>query len=233
MVMDAAPIRAVVFDAVGTLIHADPAVAEVYHLIGWEHGSQLSLDVIGKRIRAAFSASESGEGWIRPPTSEPQERVRWQQIVAAVLQDVSDQNKLFRALWDHFAQPQSWRLFDDAAPVLNELSSRGYRLAIASNFDRRLHAIRQAHQVLRRCERCFVSSDLGFVKPDSRFFSAIESQFDFRPERLLMVGDDWTNDTLGARAAGWQAVQLSRRANGYEPEEIATLTSLLDMLPGF
>ena len=229
--IDAEPLRAIIFDAVGTLIYADPSVAEVYHLIGWEHGSRLSLDDIARRIRAAFTASESGEGLSRQPTSEPHERVRWQQIVAAVLEDVADQKKVFPALWDHFAQPQSWRLFDDAEAVLAELSNRGYRLAIASNFDKRLYAIRQAHVPLARCERCFVSSEIHFPKPDPRFFSAVEVQLDLRPQRLLMVGDDWTNDTLGARAAGWQALQLSRRHARQEQKEITTLTALLDMLP--
>jgi putative hydrolase of the HAD superfamily len=225
-----AGVKAVVFDAVGTLLHADPPVADVYHLAGWQHGSQLTRDEVGRRMRAAFAASETGEGLIRQATSEPLEHERWRRIVTTVFEDVPDAGEsLFRMLWRHFAQPEHWRLFDDAAAVLDELATRGLRLAIASNFDRRLHAICRAWPPLRRCERCFVSSEVGFPKPDRRLFTAIERELGLPPEELLLVGDDWTNDIEGARAAGWRAVWLQRKT-GPRQEGIQSLTQLLAIL---
>jgi len=220
--------RAIVFDAVGTLLFADPPVADVYHLAGWQHGSQLDRDEVGRRMRAAFTASEAGEGLLREPTSETKERERWRRIVTSVFDDVTDISPLFRTLWQHFAEPSHWRLYDDAAFTLTELAERGYRLAIASNFDRRLRAAVQADPILRRCERCFISSEIGFPKPDHRFFAAAAAQLDLPPDEILLVGDDWTNDILGARAAGWQAIWLDRKA-GPGPE--AGLRSLTELLP--
>jgi putative hydrolase of the HAD superfamily len=223
-------VKAIVFDAVGTLIYADPPVAEVYHLAGWQHGSELSRDEVARRFRAAFTQSEAGEDLTRPATSESHERQRWQQIVATVFDDVPDPGgPLFRQLLQHFAQPEHWRMFDDAAAVLDELAGRGIRLAIASNFDRRLHSICHGHAPLRRCERCFISSEVGHPKPDRRFFAAIESQLGLSPAELLLVGDDWTNDILGARAAGWQTVWLSRKAS--PPAAEPQVRNLLDLLP--
>lgn len=223
-------LQAVVFDAVGTLVHADPPVAEVYHLAGWQHGSQLSYDEVARRMRAAFAASEAGEGLDRNATSEPLERERWRRIVASVFDDVTDAGEaLFRSLWQHFAQPEHWRMYDDVAIVLHELAHRGMRLAIASNFDRRLHAIVQADPALRRCERCFVSSEVGHPKPDRRFFTAIERELGLLPEELLLVGDDWINDILGAQAAGWRTVWLQRQ-RAASSQALHTLTELLVML---
>ncbi|MDX1946350.1 MAG: HAD-IA family hydrolase [Pirellulaceae bacterium] len=223
---------AVVFDAVGTLLFADPPVTDVYHLAGWQFGSRLERDEIGRRLRAAFAACEAGEGLNRPATSEPAERERWQRIVATVFDDVAApaQSRLFRELWNHFAQPENWRLFDDVPLTLAELARRGYRLAIASNFDRRLHAIRAAHAPLAPCERCFVSSELGFSKPDSRFFSAIEQQLGLASNELLLVGDDETNDVRGARAAGWRMLHLRRKGELSSKREIASLAELLRLL---
>jgi putative hydrolase of the HAD superfamily len=166
---------------------------------------------------------------VRKATSEAQERERWRRIVAAVFDDVPDASEvLFDSLWRHFAQPEHWRLYDDAPAVLEELAARGMRLAIASNFDRRLLAICQGHAPLRRCERCFISSEVGYPKPDRRFFTAIESQLGLEPEELLLVGDDWTSDILGARAAGWQALWLQRKAIATTEPHIR---NLLDLLP--
>jgi putative hydrolase of the HAD superfamily len=224
-------VKAIVFDAVGTLIHADPPVAEVYHLAGWQHGSQLGRDEITQRFRAAFTASEAGTGLVRPATSESLERERWRKIVASVFDDVPDPGGvLFDSLWRHFAQAEHWRLFDDAAAVLDELAGNGLRLAIASNFDRRLHAICHGHAALGLPERCFISSEVGYPKPDTRFFAAIESQLGLQPSDLLLVGDDWTNDILGARAAGWQTMWLQRKATPSAEPHIRNLLALLPLV---
>lgn len=222
--------KAIVFDAVGTLLHADPPVADVYHLAGWQHGSLLDRDDVGRRMRAAFAASEAGDGLVREPTSETKERERWRRIVTSVFDDVPDVGPLFHTLWQHFSEPAHWRLHDDAAFTLSELAERGYRLAIASNFDRRLRAIVQADPILRRCERCFISSEVGFPKPDSRFYAAAAAQLDLPADEILLVGDDWTNDILGARAAGWQALWLDRKGISGPESGIRSLTELLPLV---
>ena len=219
--------QAVVFDAVGTLIHADPPAADVYHLVGWEHGSQLSRDEVARRLRAAFASSEGGAGLVREPTDEPRERHRWRTIVAAVIDDVPDGAAVFHSLWRHFAQPESWRLFDDVAHTLGELAQQGYRLAIASNFDRRLRGIVQANATLRRIERLFISAEIGYPKPDGRFFAEAQAQLGLPPQEILLVGDDWTNDILGARAAGWQTVWLSRKPTATAEPHVRSLAELL------
>jgi putative hydrolase of the HAD superfamily len=224
-------VRAVVFDAVGTLLYADPPVADVYHLAGWQHGSQLSRDEVASRLRAALAMSEAGKGLVREATSARQERTRWQQIVASVIDDVHDESgAMFDGLWRHFADAAHWRLFDDAAAAIDELAARGWRLAIASNFDRRLHAIAEQFPALARCQRRFISSEIGYPKPDRRFFAAIEAELDLPSQQLLLVGDDWTNDILGAQAAGWQTIWLHRRGTPATQPHIRSVLELLDLL---
>jgi putative hydrolase of the HAD superfamily len=223
-------IEAVVFDAVGTLLHADPPVTEVYHLAGWQHGSRYSLEAVGQRLRRAFAASEAGEGLVREATSEAHERMRWQAIVAAVFDDVPDAGgPLFDSLWNHFAAAEHWQLYPDAEAAIDELASRGLRLAMASNFDRRLHAIRQRMPALARLERCFISSEIGFPKPDRRFFQSIESELNLPAEKLLLVGDDWTNDILGARTAGWHTIWLARKPTTSSELHLRSLLELMEI----
>ncbi|MCU0877434.1 MAG: HAD-IA family hydrolase [Pirellulaceae bacterium] len=237
-------VRAVVFDAVGTLLFAQPRVADVYHLVGWQHGSLRSREEVRSRLYAAYAASEATSptespslpaSLVRNPTSEARERERWQQVVATVFDDIPEAVPIiFRDLWQHFAQAEHWRLAEGAAGVLDELSRRGYRLAIGSNFDRRLHAVVAGHPALRACERTFVSSEIGFPKPDERFFASAAALLGASPAEILMVGDDWTNDVLGARAAGWQALYLATEGGspGTGKPDLSGLVDLLVRLPG-
>jgi putative hydrolase of the HAD superfamily len=175
---------------------------------------------------AGNSSIDEATKLARPPTSEAHERQRWRLIVSQVFDDVPDTSPLFRTLWNHFAQPEHWQLFADVPLVLSTLSERGLVVGIASNFDRRLLKIRDGHTTLRQCKRCFVSSEIGFSKPDPRYFAAVEQQLGLPPEAILLVGDDWENDIVGARAAGWQAVHLRRQRSQIHQSGISSLLEL-------
>ena len=204
----------ILFDAVGTLIYADPPAADVYHAIGNTFGSKLSQDEIRRRFPRALATEHTD----RRPTSETHERERWRRIVACVIDDVPDgANNVFEQLWQHFAQPRHWRLFADVAPALDELRRRGFRLGIASNFDARLHNIVRGLPELVVCEVVFVSSEVGFTKPDPRFFAAVANQLRATPQQIALVGDDLVADIQGATAAGWQAILLDRDGASAQP----------------
>lgn len=199
-------IRAVLFDAVGTLIYPDPPVADVYQREARNLGSRYSVPEIAGRFRAAIARHHQGG-----VTSEKLERERWRRIVYDVIDDVDDsQERLLTALWQHFGSASSWRLFDDVAPAWHELACRGYLLGIASNFDSRLRTICRGHPPFDECRHIFVSSEVGFPKPEPRFYRGVEERLGLRPEQILIIGDDEAADVTGPIAAGWQAIWLRR-----------------------
>jgi putative hydrolase of the HAD superfamily len=203
--------RTILFDAVGTLIAPDPPVAEAYHAAGCRFGSSLTVDSIRLRFRSAFERQEAQDAAAaHQPTSEHRERQRWRAIVGEVFSDVEDPSHLFQVLWDHFAQPRHWRLYDDVAECWQALQRAGCRLGIASNFDGRLESVCQGHALLAGCRDRFISSQVGHKKPSPEFFRAIERSLGLPPQDFLLVGDDLENDCLAARRAGWQAVLVDR-----------------------
>jgi putative hydrolase of the HAD superfamily len=204
-------IRAVLFDAVGTLIAPYPSVAEAYHVAGQRFGSFLPAESIRWRFRDALKSQEILDAQQIPPhaTCEERELTRWRSIVTEVFDDISDSEPLFQSLWDHFAQPQHWRLYDDVAGCWARLTQAGLTVGIASNFDSRLDGIRAAYPLLASCP-CFVSSRIGHKKPSPAFFRAIEQSLALPPEQILLVGDDFDNDYLAAQAAGWHALLITR-----------------------
>lgn len=48
----------------------------------------------------------------------------------------------------------------------------------------------------------FLSEDIGFMKPDRRFFEAALSKMNVSPDQCLVIGDDYKVDIVGAMAVG-------------------------------
>ncbi|MCE9604244.1 MAG: HAD family hydrolase [Planctomycetia bacterium] len=228
------PDGVVLFDAVGTLLRPEPAVAEAYAAAGARYGSRLSRTDIDAAFRRVFTAEKAAD--LRDNegrTDEARERERWRAIVAGVFDDVPAERRdaLFEELWNHFAAPSSWRLFDDVRPMLKRLIAAGRSVAIASNFDRRLTPIVATLLPEIPLERVFVSSLVGYRKPATGFFRASERklvELGITTKSCTLIGDDIDEDFHGAQAANWQAMLLDRddRYPGLTPR-IRSLDELL------
>lgn len=239
-------IRSIAFDAVGTLIFAEPAVAAAYSQIGTCYGSQQTPEQVKGRLPEAMrragllSVARFGEA---DRADEAQEREFWRRVVVDVLPDLREPEACFAELFEHFARPESWRCFDDVALTLSEVQRRGYRVLIASNFDARLNRVCDGLPELRAIERRVISSLVGYRKTHPGFFAAVVEAAECDPSEVLMVGDDLVNDVESARTAGIAAVHLRRPfvvpPLGGVPgsnqnrlkAELRTLTDLLEMLP--
>lgn len=225
MATNLAALRAVVFDAVGTLIYPNPPAAVAYYELGRKHGSRLTQDDIARNFSRVLKRHA-----YQPRTNEQIERGRWRHIVADVFTDRTETESLFRQLWDHFAQSSSWTVYDDVCDVLIELNSLGVITAIGSNFDHRLCAIAAELLPVEPTRVTFVSSQLGFTKPSIEFFRAIEAKLRLHPNQLLMVGDDARNDIEGAVRAGWHSLLLNRGTTGSAKNAIQSLREITRLL---
>jgi putative hydrolase of the HAD superfamily len=221
-------IRGVVFDAVGTLIYAEPPVAVAYHDVGRRYGSRKTCEEVGAAFRKAFAAEETADLAGDLATSEHREQQRWRTIVAHVLDDADDAEACFRELYDHFAQPNAWRVYADAEVLLERLLDAGRAVGIASNFDARLEGICRADRLLSRCAAVAISAEVGFRKPHAALFRALEERMGLECNELLHVGDDLCNDYRGAQSAGWQSVLLLR-SGATSAEGVCTVRSLAEL----
>ena len=221
-------IRAVVFDAVGTLINPDPPAEDVYAQVGRRFGSRLAVPDIAERFKVAFRKEEERDRLAGYQTSEEREIERWRHIVAAVLDDAEDVEAAFNELFKHFAHAESWSADRDAQEVMKRLASRGLWLAIASNYDRRLHSVIAGMPALEFLPHRIISSEVGWRKPAREFFMAVARVTDAQPRELLFVGDELENDYRGALAAGMQPLLFDpvRRIRSLD---IQTLRSLKDL----
>lgn len=219
--------KLVLFDAVGTLIEPQPNSVVVYHQVAEHLGLNASQEQIASRFGPAFGRQESLDekthGWI---TSESREADRWQEIIRDVFEEASDTKPLFDALWEHFAQPQSWSVFEDAEPAFAALRQRDIRWGIASNFDTRLRKIVNQSEELTDCWEVFISSEIGWRKPSEGFFRHIQAVSRLSQNELLLVGDHIKNDYQGATQAGWNCLIVDR--SGRYPD-LPTMSSLAQL----
>ncbi len=101
-------------------------------------------------------------------------------------------------------------LFDDVIEVITYLKDK-YRLAILTNGSpvsqrRKL----ESTGILNLFELSVVSGEVGIDKPDPRIFDVMCDRLNVKPEECLYIGDNYVNDVLGARNAGWNAIYLNR-----------------------
>lgn len=109
----------------------------------------------------------------------------------------------------------SWRLHDDALPLLDRLAEAGLPVGALSNSSRELSVDKLDRLGLSGRLPLLVSpDDLGFGKPDPRVFALACERLGTPPSRTAYVGDELDVDAEGARAAGLVGVWLDRRGEG-------------------
>jgi len=186
------------------LIAPWPSVGHIYAGVAAGHG-WLGLDpsVLNRRFGSAWKNLKDFN----------HTRAQW----AALVEDTFDglipasvSGQFFPELYERFASPQVWRVFEDVQPTLKSLKEQGTRLGVVSNWDERLRPLLDRLDLLAWFEVIVVSNEVGAPKPSPRIFEHACQDFDLAPASVLHIGDSQEMDVLGASNAGLQAVLLDR-----------------------
>jgi putative hydrolase of the HAD superfamily len=227
-------IRAVFFDAAGTLIKPARRVGESYAMIANKYGVDVAPSDLTERFRLCFDAS--------PPLAFPDaaaaqlavlERDWWKNLVARVFApwgSIERFDDCFAELFEYFAGASAWTLYPEVAATLSALKQRGLILDVISNFDSRLHRILAGLGIAECFDEVFVSSAVGHAKPDARIFQAALRKHGLTPGDAAHVGDSETNDVRGARDVGLKAILVDRSGHGTSHSS-CRVTDLNEILP--
>lgn len=223
-------IQVVSFDAGGTLIYAYPSVGEIYA----ESMGRFGLEGEPDTVAGAFERSwERAQHRVVPG----EERQWWYDVVLDVVEHLGgsresmDFEGLFDELWETFADPAHWRLYEEALLVLETLRQRGYRLVLLSNWDLRLRGLLAGLGVEGQFEHLVISAEVGAEKPDVAIFRHAENCFDLPPHCFFHVGDSHYHDVAGARNAGWRGIQVAPGQGNANGEGPGGLDDLLPLFP--
>ncbi|MEY2576804.1 MAG: putative hydrolase of the superfamily [Verrucomicrobiota bacterium] len=216
-------IKAIFFDAAGTLIHLPQSVGHHYAYVGERIGLHLDASALDRAFASCWKQMPT-----RPAIDGPREdddKGWWRALVNRVLDQVSpgldelDRDAFFEGAYSHFAEPGVWDLYPEVTEVLAALHGR-FDLVVISNFDGRLRMILEHLGVSKFFSHLFLSSELGADKPDPEIFLRALRLSNTQPNETLHVGDDPERDWKGATQVGLAVFHLERPRN-----------SLRDLLP--
>ena len=115
-----------------------------------------------------------------------------------------------REIYEQWSVNHHFEMYDDAAPVLTQLSEQGLIVGAISNSHRSLDAFCE-HFSLRGLITVSVSSaEHGYMKPHRSIFDSALAKAGVAAAEAVMVGDSLKHDIEGALAAGMRAVLLRR-----------------------
>ena|SRR5438128_781671 len=209
-------LKAIFFDAAGTLFHLPKGVGYHYALVGQGLGLKLNARELDQTFAAVWKQMP-----LRPATGVPREdddKGWWRELVDRILDQVSpslqepDRDTFFEVAYEHFAEAGVWELYPDVIEVLAWLRGR-FELSVISNFDGRLRMILEQLGVSKFFRYVFISSELGADKPDPAIYRQALEVIGFAPNEVLHVGDDPERDWDAAAKAGLQIFKLDREKN--------------------
>lgn len=243
----ASAIRAVFFDAAGTLFTLKRPVAEIYVELAVSHGFRPKADAVAA-VKAAFRRVMEDAPppvFLVDDSAEIKrcEWLWWFDVVHNVFYRVGmfDRfDEFFEEAFQRFDGPELWQLYPDTRLALETLRARGLELGIVSNFDSRLFNVLRGLGLESHFDTVTISSLARAAKPAPGIFRLALDKHALDPEEVVHVGDSLREDVQGADKAGLIGVWVDRSEEGAAPAApgavarrlttLADLPALLDQL---
>jgi len=159
-------------------------------------------------------------------------REQWAELVDETFESTGKKPSevFFEELYDRFAAPEAWRVFDDVLPSFDALAAMDIHLGVVSNWDERLRPLLEKLGLNRYFEAVIVSCEVAFTKPSPVIFEQAARMLGEAPENILHVGDSQEHDVEGARGAGFNALLLDRSRKEMDEGVIGSLLDLEGLL---
>jgi putative hydrolase of the HAD superfamily len=202
------PVRAVILDFYGTLAETrdwGPSWEELIAELGYE----LPADVRQRWWNDGIDGTEHDEH-----SQSRDHYVAWQQArVRGMLDECGvpapDQDVLIARVHE-ISGHRRITAYDEVTSVLAALRDRDITLAICSNWDWDLAEAVDAAGLTGAVDVMVSSAWVGARKPHPRIYDHTLGELGLTPDEVLFVGDTWSCDVEGPRAAGMRTVYIRR-----------------------
>ena len=225
----------VFFDAGETLIHPHPSFPEVFAAVCREGGYEVApgeVAALQERLAPHLVDLAVETGVETPTLSARESEMFWSHLYRTFLGELGiDDAGLVKRLFARFTDIATYRLFDDALPVLTELAEGGYRLGLISNFEGWLEKMLVELEVGHLFEATVISGVDGIEKPDPAIYRLALERGRVAPAQAVHVGDSMKLDIEPAHATGIQPILLDRvgRYDGRGDGGCPTISSLKEL----
>lgn len=157
------------------------------------------------------------------------------EIILALLPDVSvaEAERVGMVISTEFlTNPDFYEVLPDTLTFLEEARRRGLKIIIASNQDiDKLTKLVSEFGLASYFHNIHASTEIGFEKPDPRFFSAVLSHEQISAEECIMTGNNPDNDVDGAKGLGIVGVlyDLNGKYPNYPGHRVKQLTEIFNL----
>lgn len=201
-------VRAVFFDVDFTLIYPGPTFQGVgYQEFCARYGIDVEIDRFADAVRAASSLLDEEHDQLYDPSIF----VRYTRGIIEGMGGRGDRlDACAEEIYAEWAACRHFVLYDDVAPTLKTLASRGIRIGLISNSHRCLDSFQTHFELEGLIAGALSSAEHGYLKPHPSIFESAMALLGVGADESVMVGDSLPHDIEGARRVGMQGVLVQR-----------------------
>jgi putative hydrolase of the HAD superfamily len=201
--------RAILVDALGTLLTIENPVPRLVALMGERHAIEVAPAAAATALAAEMSYYR--EHCIQASDAERLEALRLDcaEILARELGG-EVRSLAPAALLQTLLESLRFTPFPEVPATLERWRADGTKVVVASNWDVSLHTVLRDIGLRERLDGVVTSAEVGASKPSGEVFTAALSLAGADPWQAAHVGDSLREDVEGATAAGIEAVWLRR-----------------------
>lgn len=227
-------VKAIFFDAAGTLFTVNGSVGAIYADLAREYGKDVSVTDLEAGFRHSFAAA--------PPMAFPGaameqisalEKQWWRNLVHQVFASLGPFPRFddyFAALFQFFSRAEAWALYPETLATLEQLKGRGFTVGVISNFDSRLLGLLDGLGISPFVDAVVISTQAGAAKPAREIFARALAHVGVSAENAIHIGDSYEADVVGAQAAGLTPVFIDRNGKRAAADGYVAVESLIAVL---
>ena len=222
--------RAILLDALGTLLELEAPLPALQALMRERHGVEVSREDGRRALGAEMRHYRANCVRAADASSLLELRLACAGIIAAELGGAA-QALGAREILPTLLDSLRFAPFAEVPATLARWRARGLRLVVASNWDVSLHEVLERTGLRVLLDGVATSAQVGSAKPAGELFAAALELAGAQAAEAVHVGDSLEEDVAGARAAGIEAVWLRReRHRDLQAPAGVTVIATLDEL---
>jgi len=205
-------IKAVFFDWMNTLTHAEPDRHEQFCQIAQELGIELSPQKVIRGIYAAGTQLPAGAPYRWRESEDPEVFIRYLEIILAEAGVKLPRDTVLEILKkiSRSAKVENYVLYDDVLPTLKKLKKQGLIIGLITSLTKDMNVICSSLGLAPYLDFVVTAEDVGSNKPEPPIFLAALERAGVNASEAIYVGDQYETDVVGARGVGINPVLIDR-----------------------
>ena len=205
-------IKAVFFDWMNTLTHAEPDRHEQFCQIAQELGIELSPQKVIRGIYAAGNRLPAGAPYRWRESEAPDVFIRYLEIILAEAGVKLPRDTVLEILKkiSQSAKAENYVLYDDVLPTLKILKKQGLIIGLITSLTKDMNLICRNLGLAPYMDFVVTAKEAGAGKPEPPIFRLALERAGVGASEAVYVGDQYETDVVGARGVGIKPILIDR-----------------------